>query len=246
MTTHPLEETNLEDLQQLDPSDLLGYAFENYPGRAAIGTSGQKTGVVIIDLAARRGVDFRVFFVDTEKNHPETYELFDRIERRYGIEVERFGPRPEDVEALQKQFGSKPWFFSRQSCCHVRKVLPLQRALQTLDVWISGLRSDQSEHRDENARTVSWSTTHDGRKILKINPLLGWTDEDIDRYIRQNDVPYNKLYDYVSPYGETYQVIGCVPCHIPTKPEWGKRMGKWPWEQGGKKECGLHDQGSGI
>ncbi|MFW5839510.1 MAG: phosphoadenylyl-sulfate reductase [Planctomycetota bacterium] len=248
MTTQQpsLEETNLDDLRKLSERELIRLAFETHGPRAAIGTSGQKTGVVMIDIAAKLGMDFRVFFVDTEKNHPETYELFDEIEQRYGIEVERFKPEPQDVENLQQQFGSTPWYFSRQSCCHVRKVLPLQRALQTLDVWLSGLRADQSEHRADNAQKATWAKARDGRKILKINPMLEWTDEQIDQYIRENDVPCNKLYDYESQYGEKYKVIGCVPCHIPVKEGLVKRFGKWPWESGGKKECGLHSGGSGI
>jgi phosphoadenosine phosphosulfate reductase len=80
---------------------------------------------------------------------------------------------------------------------------------------------------------------------LKLNPLFDWTDEQVDAYIRENDVPYNKLYDYVSPYGEKYFVIGCEPCHIPVREDLGRRAGKFPWEQG-KKECGLHSDGSGI
>ena len=123
--------------------------------------------------------------------------------------------------------------------------MPLNRALKTLDAWISGLRADQSEHRRQEASKADWTRDDRGRRILKLNPLLDWTGQDVDRYIRENDVPCNRLYEYVSPYGERYTVIGCRMCHIPVRGELDPRMGKFPWEQS-KKECGLHDHGSGI
>jgi phosphoadenosine phosphosulfate reductase len=124
--------------------------------------------------------------------------------------------------------------------------MPLQRALATLDVWISGLRADQSQHRKESALKASWAWDQTGRKLLKLNPLLDWTGEDAEGYIADNDVPYNKLYDFASPYGERFTVISCQRCHIPVLPELPSRAGKWPWEQPGKKECGLHEHGGGI
>jgi phosphoadenosine phosphosulfate reductase len=233
------------ELETLDPEALLRHAFRRFSGRAAIGTSLQKTGVAIVDLAARLGVPYRVFFVDTRSNYAETYELLREVETRYAIEVERFAPSDDDLEWLNRTFGQHAHFFNRDLCCRTRKKIPLQRALETLDCWITGLRADQSEHRGQTVRKVEIAQTESGRDILKLNPLADWTSEQVDEYTREHGLPYNRLYDYESQYGERFDVIGCRQCHIPVKPEFGRRAGKFPWEQG-KKECGIHERGSGI
>ncbi len=239
------EEINLDKLQEMSAEQLLRYAFEQFDGRAAIGTSLQKTGIVMIDLAASLKVDFRVFFIDTLLNHDETYQLLDEVQERYGIEVERFSPSAEAVKELTDMFGQSAHFFNRQMCCRVRKEQPLQEALSTLDVWISGLRADQSAHREEHARKASFVQDVSRRRIVKLNPLIDWTDEQVEAYTREHSLPTNKLYDYVSPYDERYTVIGCTPCHVPVKEAMDKRMGKFPWEHG-IKECGMHIDGGGI
>jgi len=242
-----MPDTNIDiaKLASLGPAELLRYAGENFGERAAIGTSLQKTGMVMVDMAHRLALPLRVFFIDTLLNHDETYQLLDETEQRYGIKIERFVPDPADIESLNRSVGQYAHFLARPTCCQVRKARPLQKALATLDVWISGLRADQSEHRRQEVSKVGWTHIRPGRDILKLNPLLDWTVEDVDRYIRRNDVPCNKLYDYVSPYGEKYAVIGCRMCHIPVRNGLDPRLGKFPWEQS-KKECGLHDHGSGI
>jgi len=236
---------DIDALALLGPEELLRYAGETFGDRAAIGTSLQKTGTVMIDMARKLSLPLRVFFIDTLLNHDETYELLGDIEKRYGITIERFSPDGEEIESLNKSVGQYAHFLARPTCCQVRKAAPLQKALATLDVWISGLRADQSEHRRKEASRAGWTHVAQGRTILKLNPLLDWSAEDVDRYIAENEVPYNKLYDYVSPYGEKYNVIGCRMCHIPVRDEFDPRMGKFPWEQS-KRECGLHDHGSGI
>ena len=235
----------IDRLEAMTDEELLRFAFENFVDRAAIGTSLQKTGLVMIDLASRLGIPFRAFFVDTLLNNQETYDLLEEVQQRYGITVERFTPEQSDIESLHRSVGQHAHFLARTTCCRVRKWKPLQAALATLDVWIAGLRSDQSEHRDREARKAAWITDQRGRRILKLNPLLGWTAEDLDRYTREHKLPYNKLYDYVSPYGERYTVIGCACCHIPVREGLDPRAGKFPWEQS-KKECGLHERGGGI
>jgi len=244
-TPWPHDPVDREAIETMDASSCLRYAFETFGSRAAIGTSLQKSGLVLVDLASKLGLPYRVFFVDTLLNHDETYELLGEVNQRYGMEVECFRPKAEDIESLYRTVGQYAHFLARPSCCQVRKVLPLRRAMSTLDVWITGLRADQSEHRESRVDKAQWVIGDDGVERLKLNPLRDWSLEQIDSYIRENDVPYNKLYDYESPYGEKYFVIGCPSCHIPTREELGKRAGKFPWEQG-KKECGLHEDGSGI
>ena len=230
----------------MEPGELLAFTFETFGKRAAIGTSLQKTGSVMIDLAAKTGVEFSVFFVDTLFNYDETMELYDEIQSHYGIAIERLVPNPDDIEDLYQHYGQFPFFSSlgRTRCCEIRKRLPLLEKLKDLDVWISGLRSDQSDHRQQNTQKISVVGMGD-IEVVKINPLIDWDAEQIDAYIKDNKVPYNKLYDYESPYGEKFREIGCKPCHIPVKDEAPKRAGKWPWEDS-HKECGLHLDGSGI
>ncbi|MHC4962191.1 MAG: phosphoadenylyl-sulfate reductase [Planctomycetota bacterium] len=230
----------------MEPGELLAFTFETFGKRAAIGTSLQKTGSVMIDLAAKTGVEFSVFFVDTLFNYDETMELYDEIQSHYGIAIERLVPNPDDIEELYEHYGQFPFFSSlgRARCCEIRKRLPLLEKLKDLDVWISGLRSDQSDHRQQNTQKISVVGMGD-IEVVKINPLIDWDAEQIDAYIKENKVPYNKLYDYESPYGEKFREIGCKPCHIPVKDEAPKRAGKWPWENS-HKECGLHLDGSGI
>jgi len=231
-------------LERFDAEELLRYAFETYGDRAAIGTSLQKTGIVAIDLVHRLGIPYRVFFLDTRANHPETYELLEEVESRYGISIERFAPTDEELEGLHREFGAYPHYLARSRCCHARKGLPMERALATMDVWLAGLRMDQSEHRRATGAKVGWAYDL-GRRVLKINPLFDWTSDEIDEYTREHGLPYNKLYDYVSPYNERYTTIGCEPCHIPIQECLDARAGKFPWEQG-RKECGLHQDGLGI
>ncbi len=245
VTNSSLEELDIERLEPWDAESLLRYVFETFGQRAAIGTSLQKTGVVTIDMAHKLGVPYRVFFIDTLMNNPETLELCDEVEQRYGISIERFAPTGEEVEDLYQDWGQYAHYLNRTGCCHVRKTFPLHRAMETFDAWIAGLRADQSDFRKQQARKVSWARDPQGRKILKINPLLDWTAEQIDDYTQKHGLPYNKLYDYVSPYGERYTTIGCHTCHIPIQAKLDCRDGKFPWEQG-HRECGLHHDGSGI
>ena len=238
-------DVDTDRLDAMDAEELLKFAFESFGEKAAIGTSLQKTGIVMIDLASRLDVKFRVFFIDTLLNHDETYQLLEEVQQRYGVMIERFAPLPEDIESLHRSVGQWAHFLARTMCCRVRKTAPLRRALATVDAWISGVRADQSAHRKEQACKTDWIQDQLGRKILKLNPLLDWTAEDIDRYTQEHKLPYNKLYDYISPYNERYAVIGCAPCHIPVREGFDARAGKFPWEQG-HKECGLHEGGGGI
>ena len=175
-------------------------------------------------------------------NHVESHALIEALETRYGITVEQSQPGREEVETLKRDLGQYAHFMSRSRCCYVRKQLPLRPALYT---WISGLRADQSDHRSQTACKVGWHTDESGgRRILKLNPLFDRKADDLDCYIREHDVPLNTLYDLVSPYGERFNVIGCVPCHIPVKKDLDVRAGIFPWENG-LKERGLHGRFNG-
>lgn len=236
----------LEELNAMEPEDLLRWAYTHYGARAGIITSFQNTGTVMIDMASRAGADLRVLTVDTLRLHPETYELMDEIEARYGITIERFEPEPQRLRKMVEQHGEYLFFDSKakqEFCCSVRKVEPNTRALETVDVWITGLRQDQSDRRSETPKgsfeDVEWG------KVLKLAPLADWSEGMVWDYIRQNDVPYNKLYD------KGYRSIGCIICSTPVLPHEPPRAGRWRWfndREDDDKECGIHTNmmGGGI
>ena len=240
-----IKEIDIEQYDRMDAEELLAALYREFGNRVALGTSLQKTGVVMIDMLHRMQIPMRIFFIDTLVNPPETIELLHEVEQKYNLKLEIFKPSDEDIESLNKSVGQWAHYMAREMCCSVRKRLPLQRALDTLDVWITGQRLDQSDHRNREAKRVSVVTSDSGNTILKANPLLTWSSQEVEEYTQSNKLPYNKLYDYVSRYGEKYNVLGCAPCHIPVNENHDTRAGKFPWEQG-KKECGLHDHGSGI
>ena len=234
----------VETLNEMSAEQLLQWAFEEYGGRAGIVTSFQNTGCVMIDMAHRVAPELRVLTVDTLRLHQDTYNFIQTIEERYGVSVERFTPDPDAVHRMVQQHGEFLFFDSKakqEYCCSIRKIEPNQRALATLDVWITGLRQDQSEFR--NATPKASYAEQEGRALLKLAPLVDWSEEDVWRYIRDNDVPYNPLYD------QGYTSIGCVICTTPTLPWEDKRAGRWRWFNAleeNNKECGIHIHGSGI
>ena len=240
-----VSEVSLERLERMDPEELIEWAFVNFKRRAAIGTSFQLTGSVIVDMAARRlarlGRDmarFRVFTVDTGRLHPETHSAVTATEERYGIKVERFFPDQRRVHEMVERFGEYLFFTDKakqEHCCQVRKVEPNTAALETLDVWITGLRRDQSGGRSD-APKASFIDEWD-RKILKLSPLVDWTIEDVRRYISSNNVPYNTLFD------KGYDSVGCFVCSTPLVKGEEPRSGRWRWfntRDDDNKECGIH------
>lgn len=239
------ETTQSESLNSLKPEELLRWAWETCRDRAAIFTGLQNTGCVIIDMAHRVAPDLRVIAIDTLRLPRETYELMEALEARYGIAIERFRPDPGRLEEMIRQHGEYLFFDSRarqELCCRVRKVEPNQRALDTVDVWITGLRRDQSTGRATTPRVDT--VDHKDRGIIKLCPLADWTEKQVWEYIRRNDVPCNRLYD------KGYKSIGCEICSTPVLPGEDLRAGRWRWmnqlEQARHKECGLHVKGSAI
>lgn len=235
---------DLERLETKPESELLKWVFTKYGDRAAIGTSLQLTGSVLIDMTSKLGIPFRVFTLDTLRLHPESYALIETFEKRYGITIERFTPDPVKLEKMVKQHGEYLFFDAKEKqeyCCFIRKVEPNERALATLDAWVTGLRRDQSDERKNTPRASLM--TSGGREILKLSPLAHWDEARVRQYIKDNDVPYQKLFD------EGYDSIGCIICSTPTRPGEPKRAGRWRWFNAtdDKKECGIHlDKGEGI
>ncbi len=234
-----------ESLEELSPEGLLEWAYGVHRDRAAIFTSFQNTGCVMIDMAQRVAPGLRVVTVDTMRLHPETYAFMETLERRYGIQIERFQPDPQRVANMVADHGEYLFFDSRgkqELCCRIRKVEPNERALETVDVWITGLRREQSKAREKSAKVST--LVRNGRRLIKVCPLVDWSDQDIRAYMDERGLPHNPLYD------QGYENFGCVICSTPTLPGEDKRAGRWRWqnqlEGDHHKECGIHVEGSGI
>jgi len=212
-------------------SELLAWALDTYGGEFAIATSFQKEGMAILDMARRISPRIRVFTVDTGRLPDETLRMIDIVRERYGIDTEIVRPDSEEVRSLVALRGRDLFYESvdaRRACCDVRKVRPLERKLATLSAWATGVRREQSELRAEVPKLDLGSTP------VKINPLADWTAAQVDEYTRANAVPVHPLY------ARGYASIGCAPCTRAILPGEDARAGRWWWEQGVHKECGIH------
>jgi thioredoxin-dependent adenylylsulfate APS reductase len=194
-------------------------------------TSFQYEGMVIVDMAARKSKDVRVVTLDTGRLPAETYDMIEAVRARYGVRIELVSPEASEIETMVAAHGPNLFYESlalRTACCHFRKVRPLNRKLEKFDAWLTGLRRSQSDTRG----SLGTLATENGR--LKISPLAHWSREDVEAYTREHDVPRHPLY------ANGYTSIGCAPCSRPTEPGEDERAGRWWWETGAAKECGLH------
>ena len=222
------------ELEASTPETVLRWALTRWGRRAALVTSFQAGGMALLDLATRIDPNLRVLTIDTGRLPQQTYELIERVRSRYRVEVELVFPDFIGVEKMVRQHGPNLFFEShdkRMECCATRKSDPLRRALSGLDAWITGARRGQTPARSA-LRKVGADPLHPG--LMKIAPLADWSDETLWDYLREFDVPYNELYD------RGYASIGCAPCTRAVRDGDGPRAGRWWWEVGQHKECGLH------
>jgi phosphoadenosine phosphosulfate reductase len=218
-----------------DPEVVLEWALDRFSPRIALSTAFQIDGVALLDMAYTIDPEVRVFSVDTGRLPQATFELIERLRTRYPeMQLELLAPNPEHLERMIARKGPNLFYDSvenRLLCCNVRKVQPLTRRLATLDAWVTGLRRDQWATRT-NIRKVE--IDHDHGAIVKLNPLAEWTEEEVWDYVREREVPYHSLYD------RGYTSIGCAPCTRAIAPGEAARAGRWWWETGAPKECGIH------
>jgi phosphoadenosine phosphosulfate reductase len=219
-----------------DPREIVALALKEYSPDMGIAFSGAED-VVLIDLAVKAGVPFKVFSLDTGRLHPETYRFIEKVRTHYGIAVETMFPQPDAVQKLVREKGLFSFYVDgHKECCSIRKVEPLMRALAPLRAWMTGQRKDQSPGTRADVPVIQLDRTFGtpDRPLVKFNPLSFWTSQQVWAYIRDNDLPYNELHD------RGYISIGCEPCTRPTNPGQHERAGRWWWEEETKKECGLH------
>lgn len=219
-------------LDTLDLTDRLRLLADQFPGRVAFSTSLGQEDQVLTDAIWRADLPIRVFTLDTGRLFEQTYELIDQTCAKYGKSMEVYFPDTAEVEALTStkgHFSFRESVEERKACCHLRKVRPLERALQNVDVWITGLRREQSPNR-QTMRILEWD---DSYGLLKANPLIDWSTTEMVSYLERHDVPDNPLHR------QGFLSIGCAPCTRAIAAGEDPRAGRWWWETS-KKECGLH------
>jgi phosphoadenosine phosphosulfate reductase len=209
------------------PLRTLTWAFEKFGSRIAISSAFGAEGMVLIDIAAGIQKKFRLFTIDTEFLFPETYNLMDRIEDKYGVTIEKVYSALSP-EAQERAHGASLWNRNPDLCCNLRKVEPLRRKLGELDAWITSIRRDQTSARS-SARRIEWDAKFG---LVKINPIVDWNSKQVWRYIHDHNVPYNELHN------QDYPSIGCTHCTRAVGPDEDSRAGRWSGFT--KTECGLH------
>lgn len=230
---------NIEQLQaELDhknPRVILKKALELFDN-IAISFSGAED-VVLIDMAVAIRKDIHVFSLDTGRLHPETYRFIEKVRKHYHIDIELLTPDRDVLDSFVSNKGLFSFYEDgHQECCGIRKVEPLKRKLAKVDAWITGQRKDQSLDTRQAVPEVQIDTAFSTaeHQLVKFNPLLNWSSAQVWDYIEAYQVPYNELHQ------KGYISIGCEPCTRSVLPNQHERAGRWWWEEGTKKECGLH------
>jgi phosphoadenosine phosphosulfate reductase len=223
----------LNKIEQLSLEEMLKEIASQYGDKAAFSTSLSWEDQVITHHIFANNLPIRVFTLDTGRMFPETYNVLNRTKDRYGKVIEVYFPNNESVEKLVTSKGPLSFYESlenRKECCNIRKVEPLNRALKGVEVWITGLRAEHSDNRKD----LSIVEKDEQRNIIKVNPLLNWSFEEVKAEISKHNIPYNILHD------KGFVSIGCQPCTRAIKEGEDFRAGRWWWEDTSKKECGLH------
>ena len=227
---------NIDKLNALlgneDAVTALQWLSDNPEFQPVFSTSFGQEDQVITDLIARNHMNIDLFTLDTGRLFQETYDVFDQTRRKYRKPIRVLYPKTEAVQRLVSEKGPNSFYESvdnRKECCAIRKLEPLQRALSPYNIWITGLRAGQSENR-QNLKRFEYDLKFG---VIKFNPLLDWTLDDVENYLKEYRVPENKLHK------QGYVSIGCAPCTRAIRPGEDIRAGRWWWETS-KKECGLH------
>ena len=219
--------------QTAAPGDILAWFAGQYPGNIAFSSSLGAEDQVITHLLSKIADPVKVFTLDTGRLFQETYDLLEITRVKYGMDIRIFFPESSAVEGMVNANGINLFYRSielRRMCCHIRKKEPLIRALAGMEIWITGMRREQSVTRSE-AKMIEWDPA---LPILKVNPLIDWSDDMVWEFIRTNHVPVSDLHS------KGYPSIGCLPCTRQVAPGEEIRSGRWWWEMPRNKECGLH------
>lgn len=220
-------------LIDLSPGDGLKLVSGQFAGHTRFSTSFGMEDQVITHIIATQLLDVDIFTLDTGRLFQETYDVYELTKQKYKVTITPYFPDRKRVEELLRQKGPNSFYESvdnRKECCFIRKVEPLQRALANAKIWVTGLRADQSANRN-SMDVIEWDEQH---RLIKYNPLIHWSQQDLELFIDQNSVPVNSLHK------KGFPSIGCAPCTRAILPGEDPRAGRWWWESS-SKECGLHE-----
>lgn len=206
---------------------------DRFPGEVVFSTSFSWEDQIISHFIFSESLNIEVFTLDTGRLFAETYSTWSRTLEKYQVPIKAYYPNTQAIEKLVTEKGPNSFYESvenRKECCFVRKVEPLQRALQNKKIWITGIRSEHSPNRHDMPQ-IEWDGTNN---IIKYHPLLHWSTNEVTGFVNDNNIPYNPLHD------KGFVSIGCAPCTRAIRPGENFRAGRWWWEDTSKKECGLH------
>jgi|TARA_B100001971_G_C18198914_1_gene543282 phosphoadenosine phosphosulfate reductase len=229
-----IEKWNTE-LSNSSPDEVISFFYDKFPGKVVLSTSLGLEDQALIEMVSSIDKKAPIFTLDTGRLFPETYDLLDRTSKKYGININIYFPNTNEVEDMVNNKGINLFYESidnRKLCCDLRKLAPLARAMRGYDAWITGLRKDQSVTRTD-MKLVEWD---ENNNMLKINPLINWSEQDLMNYIEVKNIPYNALHK------KGFASIGCQPCTRAIDPGEDVRAGRWWWENPDTKECGLHSK----
>ena len=214
------------EMEQWTPQQIVRWAVETFGNDVAMSSSFQQQSLALLHIASRVAPSLPIFFVDTGHHFAETLAFKEDLARRLWLNVIDLGPELSQEEQ-DARYGPELWKRDPDLCCYLNKVQPMQNALRKCKAWVTGIRRDQSPRR-ANAQVVE--CRDDG--LVKINPLVTWTQQDVQRYVEFHKLPVHPLYK------RGYRSIGCAPCTRPVRTEESERAGRWSGTS--KQECGLH------
>ena len=221
------------ELETAEPQKILLSVFQTFNDKVRFASSFGLEDQVITAMIAEVCPQMPVFTLDTGRLFPETYDLIEKTNARYKLQIKVYFPDQIAVESMVNTLGINLFYDSvenRKHCCGVRKTLPLKRALSGLSAWVTGLRRSQSVTRT-NLQVIEWD---EANGLIKVNPLINWSEDEVKNYISLHKIPYNTLHD------KGFPSIGCQPCTRAIGPGEDIRAGRWWWELPEQKECGLH------
>jgi len=220
-------------LKKLSAEEILRWSVEKFGSNIVFASSMGLEDQVMTHMIIKQQLNIDIFTLDTGRLFNETYKLIDVTEKRYGVKIKVYFPDASDVERMTDKQGVNLFYKGekeRKQCCHIRKLNPLKRALIPYSAWICGLRKKQSVTRG----SLQIADRDEANSIIKINPLINWTEKNVWDYVKKHKIPYNKLHD------QGFLSIGCSCCTRAVKPGDDARSGRWWWEPTEQKECGLH------
>jgi phosphoadenosine phosphosulfate reductase len=227
-----LSEAQIKEIEGSSLPEAVKLVAELFSGKTVFSSSLGQEDQVLTDIIFKNNLPVKIFTIDTGRLFNETYELLDRTIARYKKPVHVYFPEAGDVEEFVLSKGVNSFYESvenRKGCCHIRKVKPLNRALNGAAVWITGLRAEQSDNR-KDIPMIEWA---EDKQLYKFNPLINWTFDQVLDHLKEFNVPYNPLHD------KGFISIGCAPCTRAIEAGEDARAGRWWWETS-QKECGLH------